>query len=285
MRWFKRLVIFVGVLIIVGIGAAFIFKPEYAYNPPPENIVSSSDNSRIEQYKNNARFDYFGETVMEGEVSEINKAKLSPESGAIAINDELLEIGRQAFYEETFRNEIFFTDIMGVVDGAFSLPNVTKAILALKGEGTTNLRVELSKDVTIGDKTYKKGTKIDTGLDVPKGSVAPLGMPLKFEAGEFKVGVSCAACHATLDKDTHEVIEGAPNADLNGGLVMALATNTAAYFTHGEEETLSKYLRALETDGEDQDWKTALPDPKQLEKLLTKPFPNGQQVVLTQRLT
>jgi hypothetical protein len=73
---------------------------------------------------------------------------------------------------------------------------MSKAILALKGEGTSNLRVEIADDITIGDKTYKKGEKIDTGIDVPKGSHFPIGLLISVEEGRVRVGVSCAACHA-----------------------------------------------------------------------------------------
>lgn len=100
------------------------------------------------------------------------------------------------FYAETFGNEVFLTDILGIVDGPFTIPNLMKAIVELGGKGTTNLRVELAKEVTIGGKTYKKGDKIDTGIDVPKGAYAPLGMPVKFSEGRLKVGITCAACHA-----------------------------------------------------------------------------------------
>jgi len=163
----------------------------------------------------------------------------SPDQGAIPVNKEVLKLGRNLFYTETFGNEVFLTDIMGIVNGPLTVPNIMKAIVQLKGQGTSNLQVELADDVTVGDKTFKKGQKIDTGIDVAKGSYAPLGMPVKYSGGKIKVGISCAACHATVDYHSKQVVEGAPNSDLNAGLIMALATNSAAYFTHTEDKKIS----------------------------------------------
>jgi hypothetical protein len=135
--------------------------------------------------------------------------KLSAENGAVPINEDLLKLGRTSFYKETFGNEVFLTDILGLVDGALTIPNMTKAILKLKGQGTSNIQVELAETVTIGEKTFKKGDLIETGIDVPKGAYTPLGMPVKFSEGRVKVGVSCAACHATVDRET-KTVKGHP---------------------------------------------------------------------------
>lgn len=44
------------------------------------------------------------------------------------------------FYKESFDNEIFLTDVVGILDGPLLVTNVVKAVLALRGKGTTNLR-------------------------------------------------------------------------------------------------------------------------------------------------
>ncbi len=133
---------------------------------------------------------------------------LQKEEGAVVVDDRLLRLGKEVFYKETFGNEVFLTDIMGIVDGPLTLANMAKAIVALKGEGTTNLRVPLAEDVTIGGRTYKKGELIDTGIDVPKGSYLPLGMPIVTDGGRVRVGISCAACHATVDPVTKKWWKG-----------------------------------------------------------------------------
>jgi hypothetical protein len=195
------------------------------------------------------------------------------EKGGVAVTPEMLELGRKVFYEETFGNEVFLTDILGIVGGALTVPNMTKAILQLRGEGTTNLRVELAETVVLGGKKYEKGSKIDTGIDVPKGAFMPLGMPVSISEGKVKVGISCAACHATVDPVTKLVNEGAPNNDLNQGLMLALASNSAAYFTHAEIDSLQNYIMDLErtvisSTGE----KATLPSPQELEKAVDAIF-------------
>ena len=44
------------------------------------------------------------------------------------------------------------------------LNKITKALAELKGRGTTNLRVELDQDVTIGGRTYRKGIRLIPAL-------------------------------------------------------------------------------------------------------------------------
>lgn len=116
---------------------------------------------------------------------------VSAKHGAIVVDKQLLQLGREVFYKETFGNEVFLTDIMGIVNGPLTMTNIAKAIIALKGKGTTNLQVELAEDVIIGDRTYKKGEKIDTGIDVPKGSFLPLGMPVIWRSGFLCSGYPC----------------------------------------------------------------------------------------------
>jgi hypothetical protein len=144
----------------------------------------------------------------------------------------VITLGRKAFYGQTFGNEVFFSDILGILDGPVSVPGIARSLLALRGRGTTDLQVTLARTVRVGGRIFPKGGQISTGLDVPAGAWLPLGMPLKFSSGRLKVGISCAVCHSTVDPLTKQVVEGAPNADLNAGLLLALAANSAAYFPH-----------------------------------------------------
>jgi hypothetical protein len=257
-------------VVLVGAGFAAVCKwePEYAYMPPPNKILNPS---KIQGFQTTGikLYDYWGQTLTEqqAEHAKDGNSKLSPDNGAVQINDNLLKLGRKTLYRETFGNEVFLTDIMGIVDGPFTVANIAKAIVRLKGEGTTNLQVELAKDVTLGNRTYKKGEKIDTGIDVPKGAYAPLGMPVKLSRDGWKVGISCMACHAAVDPQTKMVVEGAPNADLNAGLIMALATNSAAYFTHTDVENLKSFIKDMNRTVPASDGSTSpLPDPASLEK-------------------
>ncbi|WP_333187722.1 hypothetical protein [Microcoleus sp. Pol7_A1] len=42
--------------------------------------------------------------------------QLSPENRAVAVTDDLLKLGRKAFYSETFGNEVFQKDAVGAFD-------------------------------------------------------------------------------------------------------------------------------------------------------------------------
>jgi hypothetical protein len=269
----KRYVVIIAVLLLL-IGGGMLYHSNFEYALLPEE-------NDIKQYKANEQkgFDIWGKWVSQHE-SRIQKLStnrkktlFSPEQGAIPIDERLLKLGREVFYKETFGNEVFLTDIMGIIDGPLTIGNMAKAILDLKGKGTTNLQVELAEDITIGDRTYKKGEKIDTGIDVPKGAYSPLGMPVVWNDGKIRVGISCAACHATVDPHTKKVIEGAPNNDLNAGLLMALATNSSAYFTHAHIEGLQKYIHSLDRKIIDSKGKEAiLPDSEALEKEVDRIF-------------
>lgn len=236
-------------IVIVGIALyTLIQEPEFGYTPSLDQVLNV-DRRPVERTSGNG-------------ISPV-----SHEEQEIEVTPRLLDMGRKAFYEETFGNEVFFTDIMGQMDGPINFVSIGKAVGKLRGKGTSNLQIELSDDVTVGGQTFKRGTLIDTGIDVPKGSYRPLGIVTKVTREGLKAGMTCAACHATVDNRTGKVIEGAPNSDLNAGLLMAFATNSAAYFRHTDvnpEEIaqLKKHLDRL--DGREAKEKV-LPDVKQFE--------------------
>lgn len=255
----------------------FIAEPEYAYIPGEEKLANMQDVGKIrtanldEQYL----YDLWGQKWTEGEAAKTggNPEMLSPANGAVKIDGALLELGRESMYAETFGNEVFLTDVMGIVGGPLRVSNLVKAIIKLNGQGTTNLKVELAEDVTVGGVTYKKGDLIDTGLDVPKGAYAPIGVPVKFAGGKVKAGLSCMACHAAVDPKTGLVVEGAPNADFNVGLLLALATNSAAFFTHTDIHDLSIFAKESQRSVEASDGTVRrLPDIESLEKAVDDNF-------------
>jgi hypothetical protein len=179
-------------------------------------------------------YDLWGRSFTEDESRALlreSDGALSPAAGAVKIDDELLDLGKKSFYEETFGNEIPLTDVVGVIDGPLTAAAVAKAIVALGGKGSSNLRVALASDATVGGRQFREGEVVDTGLDVAKGAIQPLGMVITWE-GHVRAGITCALCHSTVDEETNEVVHGAPNADLRAGLILALATNSAAFFTH-----------------------------------------------------
>ncbi|HEY9845232.1 MAG TPA: hypothetical protein V6D03_03455 [Candidatus Caenarcaniphilales bacterium] len=82
--------------------------------------------------------------------------------------------------------------------------------------------------------------------------------------GKLRVGITCAACHSAVDSRTGRVLEGAPNNDLDSGLILAFATNSAAMFRQTDVNSTQlppeehTYLKA---DGQE----ARLPDPQALE--------------------
>jgi hypothetical protein len=106
----------------------------------------------------------------------------------VAITDALLTLGRVSFYRETFGNEVFLSEIMGILDGPLTPWRMAKALWTLGGRGTTNLQIPLEEDVTIGGTTFPKGSTLNTGLDVVPGSYLPLGLKVKVKGGRLVVG-------------------------------------------------------------------------------------------------
>ncbi|MDQ0256939.1 cytochrome c553 [Evansella vedderi] len=266
----KRWWILVGVLVAL-IFAAFTIEFEYAYVPNEEDLLNDT-------YDNFTGYDVWGKRIPMDQAntmihSNINSHDLTPKEGAVRVDEEFLQFGREQFYRETFNNEEYLTDILGVLDGGITLSSMAMAIIKqkLSGEPTSNLQVRLAKDVTIGDRTYEKGELIDTGLDLPKGALAPMGMPLSYERGKIRVGASCASCHATIDDRTGKVVEGAPNADFDAGMLLALAPNSTAFFPNTEVEVMEEYISedslyvATSEGGQ-----APLPDPEKMEAEVDK---------------
>lgn len=229
----RRIVKAVLLLVVIGLvvlAVAAYIGVGYAYEPGTENVISRTR-------ANPEAYDLWGEGFSEAGAQRLfstsaGKARLSPRNGAVHVGESLLRLGRDSFYKETFGNEVFLSDVVGVLNGPLRVSNVTAAILALKGGGTTNLRVPVPETVTIGGRRFTKGGYFDTGLDVPKGALLPLGMKMVVSGWRIRAGITCALCHATVEPKSFKVIEGAPNQDLNAGLMIALGTNSAAYFMH-----------------------------------------------------
>lgn len=240
--------------IVIMLFMFFTINFEYAYLPPESKVINSD------------HLDEDSTSMFQSQRFGINQTSLLNHD-PITINEEMLQLGRQVLYEETFGNEIYFTDIMGILNGPMNLTTVTKAILKLNGKGTTNLQIEIPKDIKIGGKQFIKGEKVDTGLDVPQGAFIPLGTKVSLSDGKARMGVTCMACHATVS-ETGLVMEGVPNSDLNLGLLMAMASNSASYFTHTDVSDIKNYLQSLD----ENITTTALPDPVALEEAVDKVF-------------
>lgn len=230
-RILRRLAVALVLLAVFAIAAAFLTAALVRFDRvamPGDDAILNTDRLPLE-----AAYDVLGRSISPAEASDLAKTPegsttLSPASGAIRIDDELVRAGRDIFYRETFGNEVFFSDILGILDGGLSPFRFGSAISNLAGRGTTNLQVRLTRDVQVGERLWRAGELVPTELDVPRGSVVPLGVRVFYDRGAVRVGITCALCHATVDKATGKVVEGAPNTDLNAGLLLALARNPAA---------------------------------------------------------
>ncbi|MHC2108729.1 cytochrome C oxidase Cbb3 [Methylobacterium sp.] len=231
MGWPRRILLTAG-LATVAAGVTISFG-RFSYAPMPDR----ADLLNPDRYPIQTAFDVLGRRVSRAEADRLNgteagRKELSASNGAVAIDPAMVERGRQAFYQETFGNEVFLTDLMGMLDGGLTPTAVALAVAKLRGQGTTNLQVAMARDMRVGDRTYRKGELVPTGLDVPKGGAFIIGIKTFSDQGHLRMGITCALCHAAVDPGTGKVVEGAPNTDLNAGLLMALAKNSSAYFMH-----------------------------------------------------
>lgn len=237
-RWIFLVVAFlVNAILAAGLLLRFSYAPV-----PSRRAVANPERYRLE-----GTYDVLGRTVSVKEARELlateaGARELSPAVGAVAITERLVADGRAAFYEETFGNELFLTDVLGILDGGISPWSIARASIGLGGRGTHDLRVRLRSDVQVGDRIFRAGTMVSTGLDVPRGGWLPLGVRVFYDRGRVRAGLTCAACHATVDPDSGLVVEGAPNTNLNAGLLLALASNSAAYFLHAGVSSLDPYI-------------------------------------------
>lgn len=208
----------------------YVFPFEYVYVPPSDTVLNEGLGYPV------PAFDVWGRSIFKAEADDLVKTPggraLLPSNGSVAIDDRVLQLGRRAYYAETYGNEVFLTDVLGILDGPLTPWSFGKALVALNGAGTTNLKVAVAYDAIVGGRTFRKGELIETGLDVVKGSYAIVGLKVKKSSGNLKVVITCSACHSTVDPNTKLVIHGAPNSDLNAGLLIALAGNSAAFFSH-----------------------------------------------------
>ncbi len=267
----RTIIVFICLVILIGF-LGFQLEINLPTKPPSLNKtytpLTQSPPTGIGSY------DVLGYTVSKEKAdtwlqTQKGREALSPENGAVEITEELIDLGRNTFYQQTFGNEYLFTDVVGILDGPINLGSIAKAVLALHGQPTTNLQVPLDQDVTVGNRTFKAGSVINTGLDVPKGSVFPLGIITHIDKAKPQVGISCALCHATVSQETGRVLEGAINTDINLGPLIAMASNSAALFRQTDvnpSQIAPGNHTYINSNGET----ASLPDPKILEDEVDK---------------
>lgn len=230
--WFRSLIILIALVVLAGLVG---YQIELTLPGRPPGIGMTSTPFTTSAPAEIGSYDVLGKVIDKAAANDLlqtpsGREQLSPEKGAVEITENLIDLGRDAFYQETFGNEVLFTDIVSILDGPLTVGKLVKAVTALKGEPTTNLQIPLDRDVTLGGRTFKAGTSLSTGLDVPKGSLFPLGLITHIDNAKLRVGVTCALCHTAVSEKTGRIMEGATNTDINLGALLAMASNTAALF-------------------------------------------------------
>lgn len=258
------------ILICLLVFAVFLgFQLELALPGRPPNINSTYTPLTQSPPKGIGDYDVLGYAIPKDQADEILQTKtgqkaLSPDNGAVQVTEELIDLGRDAFYQETFGNEYLFTDVVGILDGPINLGTIAKAVLGLKGKPTNNLQVPIDQDVTVGDRTFKAGTVLNTGLDVPAGSLFPLGLITHLDKGHVRAGITCALCHATVSEETGRILEGAINTNINLGPLIAMASNSAALFRQTDVNP-NKIPPGEHTFTNNKGETVKLPDPEKME--------------------
>ncbi|GJE76418.1 cytochrome C oxidase Cbb3 [Methylorubrum suomiense] len=287
MGWPLRIIVASGIaagaVLAVGAFGRFSFAP----------MPDAADVLNRDRYAMRTAYDLLGRRVSAEEAERMKatpegRAALSPKNGAVAIDEALVQRGREAFYRETFGNEVFLSDVMGMLDGGLSPFEVARAVLALGGGATTNLKVRMSRDMTVGDRTWRKGEEVPTGLDVAKGAPAIIGIRTFYDRGTLRMGITCALCHAAVDPASGKVVEGAPNTDLNAGLLMALSKNASAYFMHASLDLAAHPGDPARTVSQEDGGKAPLPDPQSFEaaaKIQVGSWPPGSFDSSADRIT
>ena len=213
-------------------------------------------------------YDYFGRSLTAQEAASlVSKKGLNPNSatsyariGAVKITQPLIDRGEKIFLDRKIGDSFGLQKVFGFGQGITKiLPEFTVAILKLGGQPTSNLKITLQKNITLGSQTFPKGTTISTGLDVPRRGVLPIGLKLDGN-------LTCAVCHVALSPKGDR-LKGVPNGDLGVPLLIALAPNSAAGFARLKFNPLDPRFQGngktiLDSAGQ----LVKLPDPQKFEQ-------------------
>jgi hypothetical protein len=213
-------------------------------------------------------YDYFGRSLTAQEAADLVRQKgLDPNNstsyariGAVKITQQLVDQGEKIFFDRKIGDTFGLQRVFGFGQGITKVvPELTVSILKLGGQPTSNLKITLQKDLTLGSQTFPRGTTVSTGLDVPRGGVLPIGLKLTGD-------VTCAVCHVALSPKGDQ-LKGFPNGDLGVPLLIALAPNSAAGFARLNFNPLdAKYQGNGKTIIDSAGNLVKLPDPQIFER-------------------
>lgn len=276
MRWRQRVFLFVLILatsLVAVVLSNILMKPRATL--ATDALLQPAPTQPLGYY------DYFGQLLTPQAAAQLVSSKglnsSDPVSyqriGAVEITQQLLNKGEDIFFNRKIGDTFGLQRIFGFGQGLARLgPELVKAIADLRGQPTSNLRITLQKDLTLGSRTFPRGTVFGTGLNVEKLSLTPIGLKLTGD-------LSCAICHVELSK-TGEPLKGVPNGDLAIPFFIALAPNSAAGFARLNLNPLDPQYRGNgKTIIDSNNQPVTLPDPQKFETafdnaVLDVPFGN-----------
>lgn len=276
MRWHRQVSVFI-LILVVSLVAVLISDSFIA----PQATLAHKSLLQPAPQQPLGYYDYFGKLLTQQEADTIvRKQGIDPKSpgayqriGAVQITQELLDKGENIFFNRKIGDTFGLQGVLGFGIGVAQIqPELQKAIIELQGESTDNLRITLQKDLKLGSRIYPKGSVVNTGFDIEKGAILPLGLT---PDGNF----TCAACHAVVSK-AGKRIKGVPNGNLNIAFLTALAPNTTAGFSRLNLNPLDpKYQGNGKTIVNSHNKLVTLPDPQKFESafddaVLDVPFGN-----------
>ncbi|WP_231510204.1 hypothetical protein [Fischerella sp. PCC 9605] len=113
----RAILILISLLLFV----AFLgFQLELTLPGRPPNINNTYTPLTQSPPRGIGSYDVLGYAVSKPEAdkllqTEAGQKALSPDNGAVKVTEELIDLGRDAFYQETFGNEYLFTDVVGIL--------------------------------------------------------------------------------------------------------------------------------------------------------------------------
>ena len=150
----------------------YVIEPEYAYLPPLTKVLNP------ERGGQDQAFDVWGRRIIRAEATRLlqtadEQALLSPQHGAVAITDALLTLGRVSFYRETFGNEVFLSEIMGILDGLLTPGRMATALWKLGGVARPISRFLSRRTSRSGARLSRKGPPSTRGSMSFRGATFP----------------------------------------------------------------------------------------------------------------
>ena len=185
------------------------------------------------------------------------------------LNPAAVDFGTKILANETFGNEVFWTQILGLLNGSVEVNSQNVGVLTIildsidaldgtkgnlfTGNGnafTQNLVINIPPNTTLDGVIKLPAGPFPTGLAVPKASPVPVGIVpvavssttagalnpstinLSYPNQNFTFGVSCSLCHEIVLKDGSRR-PGMANNQLQIGAIFAFSSNSAALFPIG----------------------------------------------------